>query len=137
VPLEQTPRDAEFSSTGSVFYFTEAGVSAIEVLDPTSDKIVAEIPTGVSPHYVSFFRGAAFGMAVVQGPGELLLFDPKTKKPVRSIAVGKQPHWLALSLDRTTAYVTDEGSNDLSVIDIATGTRTTSSAAALCGVPKP
>jgi YVTN family beta-propeller protein len=125
VPLEKTPRDAEFSSTGSAFYFTEAGVSAIEVLDPTSDKIVAEIPTGVSPHYVSFFRGATFGMAVVQGPGELLLFDPKTNKPVRSIAVGKQPHWLALSLDRTTAYVTDEGSNDLSVIDIAAGTRTT------------
>jgi YVTN family beta-propeller protein len=124
VPLEKTPRDAEFSSSGSAFYFTEAGVSAIEVLDPTSDKIVAEIPTGVSPHYVNFFGGAAYGTAVVQGPGELLLFDPKTNKPVRSIAVGKQPHWLALSLDRKTAYVTDEGSNDLSVIDIATGART-------------
>lgn len=121
VPLEKTPRDAEFGADGKAFYFTEAGVSAVEVLDPASDRIVAEIPTGVSPHFVTVFRGTALGMVVVQGPGEVLLFDPKTNTPVRRIAVGKQPHWLTLSRDRTTAYVTDEGSNDVSVIDVATG----------------
>jgi YVTN family beta-propeller protein len=125
VPLEKTPRDAEFSYDGKAFYFTEAGVSAVEVLDPASDKIVAEIPTGVSPHFVSVFRGVPLGMVVVQGPGEVLLFDPATNKPVRSVAVGKQPHWLALSGDGKTAYVTNEGSNDVSVVDIAVGNTTT------------
>ena len=43
---------------------------------------------------------------------------------MRSIAVGKQPHWLTLSGDGKTAYVTNEGSNDLSVVDIATGKAT-------------
>src|SRR5215471_5378058 len=66
VPLEKTPRDAEFSYDGKKFYFTEAGVSAVEVLDPASDKIVAEMPTGVSPHYVGYPRGSAFGVVVVQ-----------------------------------------------------------------------
>jgi YVTN family beta-propeller protein len=125
VPLQKTPRDAEFGFDGKAFYFTQAGVSAIEVLDPASDKIVAEIPTGVSPHFVSVFHGAPLGMGVVQGPGEVMLFDPATNKPVRSIAVGKQPHWLALSGDSKTAYVTNEGSNDVSVVDIATGKATT------------
>jgi YVTN family beta-propeller protein len=124
VPLEKTPRDAEFGFDGKAFYFTEAGVSAIEVLDPASDKIVAEIPTGVSPHFVSLFRGAPLGLGVVQGPGEVLLFDPATNKPVRSIAVGKQPHWLTLSGDGKTAYVTNEGSSSLSVVDLATGKAT-------------
>jgi amicyanin len=121
VPLPKTPRDAEFGFDGKAFYFTQAGVSAIEVLDPASDKVVAEIPTGVSPHFVTLFQGAPLGMAVVQGPGEVLLFDPAGNKPVRSIAVGKQPHWLALSGDHNTAYVTNEGSNDLSIVDIASG----------------
>jgi YVTN family beta-propeller protein len=121
VPLEKTPRDAEFSYDGKAFYFTEAGVSAVEVLDPASDKIVAEIPTGVSPHFVDVFRSAPLGMVVVQGPGEVLLFDPKTNREARRIAVGKQPHWLALSGDGKTAYVTNEGSNNVSVADIATG----------------
>jgi YVTN family beta-propeller protein len=119
--LEKTPRDGEFSYDGKVFYFTEAGVSSVQVLDPASNKIVAQIPTGVSPHFVGYPRGSEFGMVVVQGPGELLLFDPATNKPARSFTVGKQPHWAAESADGKTAYVTNEGSNDVTVVDLANG----------------
>jgi YVTN family beta-propeller protein len=123
--LDKTPRDGEFGYDGKGFYFTQAGVSAVQLLDPASDKIVAQIPTGVSPHFVSYPRGSAFGMVVVQGPGELLLFDPATNLPARSVAVGKQPHWATTSGDGKTAYVTNEGSNDVTIVDLATGkTRT-------------
>ncbi len=121
IPLDKTPRDLEYGSDGKEVYFTEAGANDIEVLDPATDKIVAEIPTGVSPHYVNHPLNTKYGMAIVQGPGELLLFDPATNKPVRSIKVGDQPHWLATSGDGKTAYVTNEGSNTLSIIDIAEG----------------
>ena len=121
VALEKTPRDGEFSYDGKMFYFTEAGVSSVQVLDPASDKIVAQIPTGVSPHFVGYPRGSEFGMVVVQGPGELLLFDPVTNKPVRSIAVGKQPHWATESADGKSAYVTNEGSNDVTVVNLVNG----------------
>jgi YVTN family beta-propeller protein len=125
LPLDKTPRDGEFGYDGKMFYFTQAGVSAVQALDPASDKIVAQIPTGVSPHFVGYPRGAAFGIVVVQGPGELLLFDPATNAPVRSVAVGKQPHWATVSGDGSTAYVTNEGSNDFTIVDMATGqTRT-------------
>jgi YVTN family beta-propeller protein len=122
VALDKTPRDGEFDySNGKAFYFTQAGVSSVQVVDPASDGIIAQIPTGVSPHFVSRPRGSAFGIIVVQGPGELLLFDPATNKPARSIAVGKQPHWATASGDGKTAYVTNEGSNDVTVVDLATG----------------
>jgi YVTN family beta-propeller protein len=125
IALDKTPRDLEYSSDGKAVYFTKAGANVIEVLDPASDKIVAEIPTGVSPHYVNHPRNTMYGMAIVQGPGELLLFDVKTNSTVRSIKVGDQPHWLAVSGDGKTAYVTNEGSNTLSVVDIASGKTTT------------
>jgi YVTN family beta-propeller protein len=121
VALEKTPRDGEFGYDGKHFYFTQAGLNSVEVLDPTSSKIIGEIPTGVSPHYVGYPRGSAFGMIVVQGPGELLLFDPATNKPARSVAVGKQPHWATASSDGKKAYVTNEGSNDLTIVDLASG----------------
>ena len=121
VALEKTPRDGEFSYDGRRFYFTQAGVSSVQVLDPASGKIVAQIPTGVSPHFVGYPAGSAFGMVVVQGPGELSLFDPATNKPTRNVTVGKQPHWAATSGDGKTTYVTDEGSNDVTVVDLATG----------------
>ncbi len=125
IPLDKTPRDLEYGYDGKAVYFTKAGANAIEVLDPASDKIIAEIPTGVSPHYVNHPRNTIYGMAIVQGPGELFLFDPITNKPVRSIKVGDQPHWLAVSGDGKTAYVTNEGSNTLSIVDIASGKTTT------------
>jgi YVTN family beta-propeller protein len=121
IPLEKTPRDLEFGYDGKALYFTMAGVNAVQVLDPASDKIVAEIPTGASPHIASLFRGAPAGTVVVQGPGELTLFNPATNAVLRSIPVGKQPHWVAASGDGKTAYVTDEGSNDVTVVDLTSG----------------
>ena len=119
--LDKTPRDGEFGYDGKLFYFTQAGVSSVQVLDPSSDRFVAQIPTGVSPHFVSYPRGSAFGIVVVQGPSELLLFDPATNKPARSVAVGKQPHWATVSGDGKTAYVTNEGSNDVTIVDLING----------------
>lgn len=121
LPLEKTPRDLEFGYDGKALYFTMAGVNAVQVLDPASDKIVAEIPTGASPHIANFFRGAPAGTVVVQGPGELTLFNPATNAVLRSIAVGKQPHWVAATGDGKSAYVTNEGSNDVTVVDLTTG----------------
>lgn len=121
IALDKPPRDLEFGHDGKALYFTKAGVNAVEVLEPASDKIAAEIPTGASPHYANYFRGTTLGMVVVQGPGELLLFDPTTNTPVRRIGVGKQPHWLTVLGDGKTAYVTNEGSNDVSVVNLASG----------------
>lgn len=125
IALEKPPRDLEFGADGAALYFTLASVNAVQVLDPASDKIVAQIATGASPHIAGVFSGATVGTVVVQGPGELLLFNPATNAPLRSIAVGKQPHWMAATSDAKSVYVTNEGSNDVTVVDLATGqTRT-------------
>jgi YVTN family beta-propeller protein len=118
IELEQAPRDPEFSADGKLLYVTRAGVNALRVIDPTSDRVVADIPTGASPH-LGKSLGATVGAVVVQGPGELLVFDPAKNTAVRSIAVGKQPHWMAS--DGKTVWVTNEGSNDLTVVDLASG----------------
>jgi YVTN family beta-propeller protein len=94
------------------------------VLDPATDKIVAQIATGASPHFVKLFPGTTLGMVVVQGPGQVLFFDPATNQPVKTVTVGKQPHWMGLSADAKTAYVTNEGDGTISVIDLASGTTT-------------
>jgi YVTN family beta-propeller protein len=121
IPLPKAPRDPEFGYDGKALYFTMAGTNAVQVLDAASDKVIAEIPTGASPHIAALFRGAPAGAVVVQGPGELQLFDPATNAPTRSVAVGRQPHWIAAAADGRTVFVTNEGSNDVSVVDLATG----------------
>jgi len=125
VPLDKAPRDLEFSHDGNALYFTLAGVNAVQVLDPKSNKIVADIPTGPSPHIAHYFAGTTAGVVVVQGPGELLLFDPATNKPIRGIAVGKQPHWVDAADGGKKMYVTNEGSNNVTVVDLETDHTTT------------
>ena len=66
VTLDKPPRDPEFSADGRALYFTLAGINAVQVLDPTSDKIVAQIPTGASPHIAARFRDASVGTVVVR-----------------------------------------------------------------------
>ncbi len=121
LPLDKPPRDLEFGYDGKALYYTQAGVNAVQVLDPVSDRTVAQIPTGASPHIAGLYRGAPAGTAVVQGPGELLLFDPVTNAPLRTIVVGKQPHWIATADGGRKAVVTNEGSNDVSIVDLETG----------------
>ena len=119
--LEKAPRDLEFSADGKALYVTLAGVSAVQVFDPASNRMVAQIPTGVSPHLAHHFAGTATGVVVVQGPGELLLFDPATYAPIRGIAVGKQPHWVDILPGAKKVLVTNEGSNDVTLVDLASG----------------
>ncbi|MGZ5714092.1 MAG: YVTN family beta-propeller repeat protein [Caldimonas sp.] len=121
LPLDKPPRDLEFGWDGKALYFTMAGIDAVQVLDAASDRVAATIATGASPHIAMQAHGAAFGTVVVQGPGELMLFDPATRQPVRSIAVGKQPHWMAPADGGRTFYVSNEGSNDVTVVDLASG----------------
>ena len=123
IALDKPPRDPEFSHDGKYLYVTTAGVNALRVIDAASDKVVAEIPTGPSPHIGKWFAGAAVGTIVVQGPGELLTFDPASQSALRAFPVGKQPHWMAS--DGKTVWVTNEGSNDVSAVDLASGKTTT------------
>lgn len=125
IALEKTPRDLEFSNDGKSLYVTLAGVSAVQVIDPESNRIVSQIATGISPHIAHHFAGAAAGVVVVQGPGELMLFDPTSLAPIRSVAVGKQPHWVDTLPDGKKVMLTNEGSNDVSVVDMAGGPTST------------
>lgn len=120
IALDKPPRDPEFSHDGKWLYVTVAGANVLRVIDASSDKVVAEIPTGPSPHIGAWFRGAAVGTVVVQGPGELQTFDPASNVALKTIPVGKQPHWMAS--DGKSIFVTNEGSNDVTVVDLASGT---------------
>ena len=123
IALDKPPRDPEFSHDGRFLFVTTAGVDALRVIDAASEQVIGEVATGASPHIGKWFAGAAVGTVVVQGPGELLTFDPATRSPLRAFPVGRQPHWMAS--DGKTVWVTNEGSNDVSAVDLANGKTTT------------
>lgn len=119
--LDKPPRDLEFSPDGSALYVTLAGVAAVQEVDTAQNRIVAQIPTGISPHLAQHFSSMPFGVVVVQGPGEVQLFDPVSRQPLRSIKVGQQPHWMDRGIDANQLLVSNEGSNSVSILDLTSG----------------
>ena len=62
LPLDKPPRDLEFGYDGRMLYYTQAGVNAVQVLDAATDRVVASVATGASPHLASVYRGAPAGL---------------------------------------------------------------------------
>jgi YVTN family beta-propeller protein len=110
VALDKVPRALNFSPDGKRLYFTEAGASAIQVLDPTTNTIVDQIPVGASPHHPLFVGSGQTALVVVQGPGQVAVVGTATKA-VTAVPVGQMPHWIAVSSDGGFAYVTNENSS--------------------------
>src|SRR5262244_356715 len=54
---------------------TLVGVNAIQVLDTATNKIVAQVPVGASPHLAPPTPDGRWELAAVQGPGELAIID--------------------------------------------------------------
>ena len=122
VPLEKTPRGLEFDPSGRRLYITQAGSES--VADPASNKIVSEIQVGVSPHYANFTPDGKRGLTAVQGPSLLAVFNTQTNGVETSIKVGSRPHWVAGGPDSKTALTANEESNDVSIVDLESGTAT-------------
>jgi len=119
VALDKVPRALNFSPDGKQLYFTEAGAADVQVLDPTTNAVVGHIPVGASPHHPLFVGSGHTALVVVQGPGHVAVIDTATKA-ITPVPVGQLPHWIAASSDGGFAYVTNENSNDVSVISIDT-----------------
>jgi len=115
LPLEHAPRALNVSPDGSTLLYTLSNVDAVQVLDTTSNQ-VSEIPSGASPHHPVFVSDGATGLVVSQTPGTLDAFDVGTRSPIESIKVGTMPHWIGLTGHE--AWVTNETSNDISVVDL-------------------
>lgn len=121
IPLARPPRDLEFGMEGRFLYFTLAGEDAVQVLDPRDDRVVATIATGPSPHVAKVAAGSTVGLVVVQGTNALMRFDAATSQPGAAIPVGRQPHWMSFYDQGAAVAVTNEGSDSLSLVDLATG----------------
>jgi YVTN family beta-propeller protein len=117
LPLDGAPRGVTVRPDGKAVYVTRAGQDDLLAVDTTADQPAARLAVGASPHLPSF-TSTGLGLVNVQGPGLLAAFDPSTSTALGTVAVGKMPHWTALSADGQTALETNEGSNDVSVVDL-------------------
>jgi YVTN family beta-propeller protein len=122
IPLDHMPMTLTFTPDGKQLWFTEAGVDELQVLDSATNAIVGTISVGAGPSHVVFTSTGLLGL-VVGDAGGVALLDPPTGTSLASLTLGL-PGGVAASADGLTAYVTDQRSNQLSVVDLTTASET-------------
>ena len=96
-------------------YVTNSGSNTISVIDGKTNKVVATIPVGASPHDII---GSMLGKLYVTNSGSntISVIDGKTNKVVATIPVSNFPRGIAVA-DNGLIYTTNSGSDNVSVID--------------------
>ena len=130
VPLGGEPRPVAFTKDNTRAYSTITGLHGFVVADLTQRKVIerielpkADLPE-ISVHGYTDTHGIAlsrddkqFWATNVFG-NTVTAFSVPDHKILSSVPVGLAPNWMTFSPDGELLYVSNSGSNDVSVIDI-------------------
>lgn len=101
-----------------VGFVVNNGAATITVVDLGLRTVVGQINVGTTPRELLVLPGNRTGFVTENG-GVVRRLDLKLRVSVATIPVGSNPGSLTATPDARFLYVANEGSNDVSVIDIA------------------
>ncbi|MCC6393229.1 MAG: YncE family protein [Bryobacterales bacterium] len=115
-----------YVSNNGILWMTEtgAGGNTISIIDVASRKQNGVIDLGPNhrPHGMDVDPKTGNILVTVENPYGLLLVDPKARKVIRRYDTkGQKPHMVLLDKDARFAYVSNSGSGDAGVLNLATG----------------
>ena len=114
------PHRAEWGPDGMLYVTAELG-NAVDVLDPSTRKIVAEIPTGQKEsHMLVISPDGRRAYTANVGAGSVSVLDLAKRSLVTTIPVAKIVQRISISPDGKHVYTHDQDAPRIAVIDTAT-----------------
>ncbi|MGH9744239.1 MAG: YncE family protein [Candidatus Acidiferrum sp.] len=114
------PHRAEFGPDGLLYVSAELD-HALDVIDPSTRKVLAEIPTGASEsHMFIISPGGRRAYTANVGPGSVSVLDLKNRSLVTIIPVAKTVQRISITPDGKHVFTHDQDSPRIAVIDTAT-----------------
>jgi YVTN family beta-propeller protein len=115
------PHCAVFGPKDGLLYVTTELSQSIDVIDPRSNKIVAQIPTGQpESHMLAITRDGKRGYTSNVHVGTVSAIDLVARKVIAVIPVSEHAQRIALSVDDRYVFTADQTKPQLAVIDTAT-----------------
>jgi YVTN family beta-propeller protein len=114
------PHCAEFG-LGGLLYVTAELANAVEVIDPPTGKVLAEIPTGQpQSHMLVFSPGGRLGYTANVGAGSVSVLDVAKRSLVTTIQVAKTVQRISMSVDGLRVFTHDQDAPRVAIIDTTT-----------------
>jgi DNA-binding beta-propeller fold protein YncE len=113
------PHRAQFGLGGFLYVTGELG-NALLIVDPSTRKVVGEIPTGQTQSHMFVFSPdgrRAFTSNV--GAGNISVLDIHGRRLISVIPIAKTIQRISISMDGSRVFTHDQGAARLAVIDVA------------------
>jgi YVTN family beta-propeller protein len=116
------PHRAEFGPDG-LLYITAELSKSVDVIDPATRKIIAEIPTGaIESHMVVISPDGRRAYTANVAAGSVSVLDLQKRALVTVIPVAKTVQRISISADGKHVFTHDQDTPRIAVIDTATNT---------------
>lgn len=116
------PGSIAYNSILDEVYVTNNGGGTVSVIDPGTDTVAATITVQASPYHVVFTSDGT--KALLANSGNMTVINTGTRTISNTVKVGNDPRGIALSSDDATVYIANIGDNNISIVDMATMTKT-------------
>jgi YVTN family beta-propeller protein len=114
------PHRAEFGPDG-LLYVTAELDKAVDVIDPSTRKIIAEIPTGaIESHMVVISPNGSRAYTANVAAGSVSVLDLKKRALITVIPVAKTVQRISISADGKRVFTHDQDAPRIAVIDTTT-----------------
>jgi YVTN family beta-propeller protein len=114
------PHRAEFGPDG-LLYVTAELAKAVEVIDPATRKVLAEIPTGaIESHMMVISADGQRAYTANVAAGSVSVLDLKQRALVTVIPVAKTVQRISISADGQRVFTHDQDTARIAVIDTST-----------------
>jgi YVTN family beta-propeller protein len=114
------PHRAEFGPDG-LLYVTAELAKAVDVVDPSTRKVLAEIPTGQEQsHMLILSPDGRRGYTANVSAGSVSVLDLAKRSLITTIPVAKSVQRISISPDGARVFTHDQDASRIAVIDTAT-----------------
>ena len=114
-------------STNHRLYVAHSGDNAVEVIDTTTDKVVAKIADTTGVHGIAVANDLGKGFTSNGGSNNVTIFDLKTSAPTGKVNTGQNPDSIIYEPTTHRVFTFNGRSKDATVIDAKTGQAVTAS----------
>lgn len=122
VAVGSDPTEVAVTPDGKHAYVTNHGSGNVNVIDTSTDAVVATVKVGSGPYGIAIAPDGKHAYVADNGSANVDVIDTATNTVTAAIPAGTGPYGLAVTPDGKTAYVSNQTAGTVTPINTATNT---------------
>jgi YVTN family beta-propeller protein len=121
ITVGNTPMGLAFSLDNSRAFVANTASGTVSVIDVAKREVLKNITVGERPSHIEVSPLNGMVYVTVEGMGEVVVIDSTSLEVVNSINIGRgyRPHGILFNPNGRYAYITNQGNNSLSLIELS------------------